>query len=325
MNFVFEKKLLGIGVRVSCDEPSLVERLAFDFDGFPQQPVDPASTPEVEFQVHLEPYHPPADLRESFRGPTGVCFDQKEIRHILYPGPVWIRFSHLQQRGTVYGEDLEAVYERLYLSLLSRLGERLETAGLHRLHGLALDSPWGTCLFLMRAGVGKSNLAYSLLQRPGWRLISEDTPLLDAGGRLHPFPFRLGLRRQGLNGAKNLVRASSFARVQSSLKCDYLFAGAWITGDHPQVGELGTSRALALLFRDGVIGLGVPQVAELFVRPGARDRLQKLTLALRRLRAVLPLLKARKNTIFLTPDGERNSDFLEQLLEGDHRCSGRIP
>jgi hypothetical protein len=315
MSWTFSRQVAGVALRVQGSDQAVLGWLELDFDAFPKTSLSPAAG-AVELSVRLQPHRPPAGLRESFRGPYGVCFDHGSVRHIRYPGPVWVRFDFATERGEVLGEDPLLVYERLYLSLLSRLGERLESVGLHRIHGLALGSPWGSCLFLMRAGVGKSELAHSLLQRPGWTLISEDTPLLDRCGRMHPFPFRLGLRRGPLGQPKTLIPASRFPIERLATTCRHIFAGAWITGEHPEMGPLTRTRLLALLVRDGVVGIGVPQVAELFLRPGARNIVGKAALATGRLRAVLPLLKAPPRTLYLTPQAERNADCLERCLAG---------
>ena len=37
-------------------------------------------------------------------------------------------------------------------------------------------------------------MALQLLRRPGFLLLSEDTPLIDRHGEIHPFPLRLGIR-----------------------------------------------------------------------------------------------------------------------------------
>jgi hypothetical protein len=314
MSWTFSRSLAGIPVQVVCQEESLARRLDFDFDGFPPSDIS-GLIPAVKFHSRIAPYQPPSSLRESMRGRFGVCFDDGPVRHIRYPGPVWVRYDFTQDEGEVVGENADLVYERLYLSVLSRVGEKLEWKGLRRIHGLALCSPRGDyCLFLMRSGVGKSTLAHSLLQRSGWKLLSEDTPLLDSRGRLHPFPFRLALPPEPGERGKTLVRASQFAIAKEPGRCTHVFAGAWITGPQPAAAPLRKASLLGQAFRDGVIGLGVPQVSELFLRPGLRDALAKVVLAGGRLRSILPLMAARSHTLFLTPDGERNATFLEQWM-----------
>lgn len=320
MSWSYSRDLGGIAVEVKGSEPDLLPQLDLDFDGFP--PLESEGLKRVRFTAHGQRYLPPPGLPQTFRGRFGVCFDQGPLRHIWYPGPVWVVYDFERDCGDVYSENPELLYERLYLSILSRVGELLETRGLHRIHGLALSSPFGTCLFLMRSGVGKSALGHALLQREGWRLLSEDTPLLDRQGRLHPFPFRLGLREPGGGTDKRLVRASTFAIDRLSSPCSYIFSGAWCTGEEPMLAPLSRARLAGLLLRDGVVGLGVPQVVELFLRPGAREMLGKAGLLAGRLRAILPLLRAPAHTLYLTPRETRNADFLERWLSHSAPASG---
>lgn len=312
MSWSFSRDLAGITVAVEGEEPELLQRLELDFDGFSALPR--GAIARLRFSARVQRYQPPPGLPQSFRGRYGVCFDQGPLRHIWYPGPVWVVYDFESERGEVLAENPELLYERLYLSILSRAGELLERRGLHRIHGLALASPFGTCLFLMRSGVGKSALGYALLQRPGWRLLSEDTPLLDRRGLIHPFPFRLGLREPGGGTDKRLVRASEFSIETQGSPCAHIFSGAWCTGQEPFLVRLSKARLAGLLLRDGVVGLGVPQVVELFLRPGLGEAFTKAGLLAGRLRATLPLLRTASHTLFLTPEAERNADFLEAWL-----------
>lgn len=311
MSWSFSRDLQGVKVTVEGLQPEILSRLELDFDGFPSAADGP---PQIHFRTRLATYQPPPGMPQTFRGRFGVCFDQGAVRHIWYPGPVWVVYDYATDRAEVVADSEDALYERLYLSILSRVGELLEWKGLHRIHGLALSSPKGICLFLMRAGVGKSSLGHALLKRPGWKLLSEDTPLLDRRGRVHPFPFRLGLRAQAGAVTKRLVRASDFEIERSPGRCTHIFAGAWTTGDQPMLGPLSKFELLSLLLRDGVVGLGVPQVVELFLRPGAKEILKKSVLLGGRVLANLPLLAAPGHTLYLTPDNERNAGFLEEWM-----------
>src|SRR5205823_358414 len=64
----------------------------------------------------------------------------------------------------------------------------------HRVHALGVSFRERGILLLLPSGGGKSTMALELLRRPGFRLLGEDTPLVDRRGRLLPFPLRLGVR-----------------------------------------------------------------------------------------------------------------------------------
>lgn len=314
-----EFSLGGLGVRVHCAQPEFRNRLEFDFAAF-----EPFETPFLEFSVSLGEPDLPANLKESFRGPYGVCFDQGSTRHILYPGPVWVQFDFAKEIGQVTGVDLEFVYERLYLGILSRLGEALENQGQHRVHALGVDTPRGGALFLFPARMGKSTLASSLLRQPGWRLYSEDTPLVDQRGRIHSLPFRLGVRHRELAEGfpeemvsssfdKTLIRADLFEIQTQPGLCHSLFLGAWTTGPEAHIESVSRARVLAALLRDLLVGVGIPQVAELFLRPGLGEAAAKAWLAARRLKLALRLASSCDcYRFYLAPDPAQNVARLQR-------------
>ena len=314
-------QLAGTGVEVESPDEELHRALQFDFSAFPS-----GGPADIHMRAEIGPPSPPTNLEESFRGRFGVCFDRGPVRYIQYPGPIWVTYDFAREIGLVRGQDREAVYQRLYLSILSRVGERLDKKRLHRVHGLCLSGPGGGCLFLMPEGGGKSSLGVSLLRHEGWRLLSEDTPLIDANGRMHPFPFRLGLRDAELvadiaspwrrsAGSKILIRADRFPRQVEPVPCRHLFAGAWTTAPQPRLAPLSRSGVFSLLLRDLVVGVGLPQVSELFLRFTPAEVLAKTRIALSRLSCAATLSwRVHGQRFYMCPDPVRNAEFLSAHL-----------
>lgn len=314
--------LAGLGVAVSSEQETFLDRLRFDFDAF-EQPCQKF----LELSVGLGPTQLPPNLKESFRGPYGVCFDEGPVRHILYPGPVAVQFDFDQERGHVQGPNADLVYERLYLTILSRLGEALEHRGRHRVHALGVDTPRGGALFLFPERMGKSTLAAALLRRPGWRLFSEDTPMVDRAGFLHSLPFRLGLRdplqadvfpEEMVSRAynKQLLKAAAFEIQRHPQKCRSLFVGAWTTGPQAIIEPISRLRTVPALARDLVVGVGVPQVAELFLRPGLVQIASKAAIAARRLQLLVRLAaQCQSYRLHLAPDPAQNVERLERWAQ----------
>ena len=94
---------------------------------------------------------------------------------------------------SVQGEERHLVHEAAYQYLLSRIGEHLDLKRRPRLHALGLVGGQGAVAVMLPSGGGKSTLALRALEAPGVKLLSEDTPLIDRRGRLHPFPLRIGI------------------------------------------------------------------------------------------------------------------------------------
>ena len=84
-------------------------------------------------------------------------------------------------------------YEVAYVALLSLVGEELDLLGYHRIHALGLASGLRAGAIVLPPGGGKSAVAILLGDDSRVRLFSDEQPLL-RGGKIYPFPIRMGLR-----------------------------------------------------------------------------------------------------------------------------------
>ena len=176
------------------------ERLAQDFDFFTDRPL--AEDHEERFSVTLELLRrapEPADLpagEASRVFPDCVLF--KEDPKLIYDyGSAVLRV--VREGNTSFGqlisEDSDLAQEIGYLYLQSEIGRFLDAQGLHRVHALGLAFPNGkTALVLLPSGGGKSTLAVEALQSGKARLLSDDSPLVDRFGNVHPYPLRLAFK-----------------------------------------------------------------------------------------------------------------------------------
>jgi hypothetical protein len=96
--------------------------------------------------------------------------------------------------------------------------------------------------------------------------------------------------------------------------CRHLLVGGWTTGA-PFLGPLGRGGALRGLLRDCVVGWGLPQVTELFLRLTPGDVLVKAGVGASRLAASLRLATGvRGRRLWLGPEPERNADLVAGWL-----------
>ncbi|TBR20616.1 hypothetical protein EPO15_12610 [bacterium] len=215
--------------------------------------------------------------------------DAGSERRLDYGGGTAAVYDLERERGTVWSPDRHVLRELGYLFLQSRIGLALDRRGLHRVHALGLERGGRAGLVLLPSGGGKTTLALELLRRPGWRLLGDDHPLLDARrGEVRAFQGRPGLR----GAAPSWVDARDLAdfrrrhhppkRLLDLKALDGRLAErgrlAWVAfgsapGSGPArlrpSGAFGTAAALAPAL---VSGVGLPQVLELLwpgLRPGA--------------------------------------------------------
>lgn len=100
--------------------------------------------------------------------------------------------------GSVGGERGEFAYDVWNLAIVVRQElERLalDIPGHVGIHAAALGRDGRCCLLAGPNGVGKTTLALELMDRGGWRLVSDDLVLIDRnGGNVVPFPRPVGIK-----------------------------------------------------------------------------------------------------------------------------------
>lgn len=309
------------GVTLAVDLPQEVDDWFYlDFRRFLAQAPGP---PSLLLTLELDGRPLPAGLRETFRGNHFVIFDRPGQRVVAYPNcGSWLGWEPASDRLSIHARDPQAGYLRLQLAIHSRLGELLERRGLHRVHGLGVGGREGGVLILLPPGGGKSTLSWQLVSSGrGLNLYSEDTPLVDARGRLWDYPFRLALRDapQGeslpLRQGKWLVDPDREGHRwgRGPIACREILVGGWTTDPRPRLEPLGLLGKLACLARDGWLGYGVPQLVELWWPSGLRDGLDRSRLLAGRGAAILALAaRARGRRLWLSPQAEANYELLCQ-------------
>ncbi len=320
----------GTTVQIETDSLNIASWLDFDFGSFT---AGSGTRFNVRFSVTIaDPkLHPMPDLRETMRGPHFVAFDDGTTRYIKYGKEALLIYDYAGEEGELIAINEDVAYERLYLACLSRIGIRLDRQGLHRVHALAISDNKRAHLFLMPPGTGKSTLGLSLLTKhPSLRLVSDDTPVINAKGDVLPFHFRIGIENSEVvasvpdqykraarygNKLKTLIDVRHFesqlepAAVSPATVC----IGFWTTSSVPSIVKANWLTAMTYMFRDCVIGFGIPQVAEIFLRRG--DFFEKVGIALSRLRAALALAgRSRCYNLYLCNDPAKNADAVYELI-----------
>lgn len=323
------------GVPVSCvtDAPALLAALAHDFSHFVRPPrPGPPGVGEVRVEALLAPppYAAAPALRPTLTLSNCVVFEQSGERWVDYHGRALSRFTLADERATFWSEDVELLHELVYLFILSRVGELHDRRGLHRVHALGLAVGGRGVLCLMPSGGGKTTLGLAALAIPGVRLLSDDTPLLRRDGALLGFANRIGasappagvapehvrvMRRTGRSD-KWLIDVRAFPdRLAERADPAVVLLGERQLGGAAGLDPLGPAAAAPELFSSVVVGLGLPQVVEYFLRFDARDVARKAALVASRAAACAALLaRAEVYRFRLARDGAENVAVLSALL-----------
>lgn len=322
--------VLGLRVAVSgWDE--VVANVALDFAWFERQELPRADLAVVVEQAPPQ-YERFGPTLASFVTPRNVVYQREGATIIDYFGKAVSVLDRKAGRLLVQGEDAPLVHEAVYLFLLSRVGEHLDDLRLPRLHALGLLGGDGAVAVMLPSGGGKSTLALRALQSDSVRLLSEDSPLLDRHGRLHPFPLRIGINESDAERLPSLnVRRIERMEFHPKLALDisafadriepepqplrHLVIGRRSLGTESMLTPLPRTAAAGPLLREMVIGVGLYQGMEFVLQHGMGDVVQKFgTAAMRGACAAAVLRRVRVWRLVLGRDHERNWDALSALV-----------
>jgi hypothetical protein len=321
----------GLRVRVSGDWPEVLEAISLDFAWFAADPS--ADGPHVEVAIERRPpqFDALGELTATFVTPRNVVYQDGARTIVDYFGRAVSVLDRSSGRLVVQGEDHHLVHEAAYHYVVSVAGRHLDSRGLPRLHALGLAGAQGAIAVMLPSGGGKSTLALRALSADGVRLISEDTPLLDRHGRLHPFPLRIGINAtdaERLSGQVRRLERMEFHpkyaleldafrdRVQTTpLPLRHLVVGRRSLGRGSALERLPKRHAAAALLREVVVGVGVYQGMEFVLQRGMRDVAAQLRPALTRTTCSAAALRgAQVWRLTVGRDHDRNWAALEPLL-----------
>lgn len=327
----------GVIVRVDCGDAETAERLSDDFVQF-QSLSAPAAAPAIHLVLMREEprYDELPAIRASIHTPRNVCYDAGDVTYIDYFGKALAIYQRSRQRVEVRSARPQLLHEIAYLTLLSRVSEQLERRGLHRVHALAVSKQGRAAIVLLPSTGGKTTLALHFLRTgDGWRLVSEDSPLVDRKGRIQPMPLRLGvmsdepppfpaqfvtyLERMEF-GPKYLVSLRAFpGGIETQVtEPAWVFIGRRTLGTTCRISPASRRAGFGALTRDMIVGLGLYQGLEFLLRRSAFDLIAHTSLVAGRTRAALALLRrARVYEIELGRDADLNALTLSSFLRDE--------
>ena len=321
----------GLRIGLDGDWPEVAEQVRLDFAWFAS---DLPGGVDVTITLHkatpdLASY---GSLEAAFVTPRNVVFSDEERTIIDYSGRAVAVLDRRAAVLAVTGVDPQVVHEAAYLFMLSRVGEHLDAIGLPRLHALGLAGAQGGVAVMLPSGGGKSTLALRALRTAGVRLLSEDSPLIDRHGMLHPFPLRMGLTEQHAAelpdehvrrieriefDPKLLLDVEAFRdRIEPTAQpTRHLVIGMRTLGSDASLERIPRRRVAGTLLRECVVGVGIYQGMEFVLQRGMRDVLGKTRPAAGRAAACLAVARrADAWTLRLGRDREANWAALEPLL-----------
>jgi hypothetical protein len=323
------------GLRLAIDGTwdEVLEALRRDFAWF--EVADSDDRP-ADVIIHVEQAEPDlarfGDVSASFVTERNVVYHVGADTVIDYLGlALSVIGAHADAHVT--GTD-EAVARRAGFDFaLAQVSKHLDELGMPRLHGLGLVGGAGAVVIVLPSGGGKTTLALRALRESGVGFLSEGSPIIDRGGRLHPLPFPLWVRDRAPEAAElplehvrrvggelsdpRILELDAFADkiARGPHPLAHIVLGRRSLGVHTELRPLPRRAAVPSLVRDTVVGFGFFQGAEFLLRHGLRDLRHRVGPMSTRARACgAGLRRAQVWQFTVGRDREANWSALEQLL-----------
>jgi hypothetical protein len=237
----------------------------------------------------------------------GVVYSLGDETWVDHHGHAMSHYDFARESGEITALQTSDLVELGYLMIQSRLGQLLEARGLFRVHCLGIELNGRSALVLTPSGGGKSTLALALLRTTDARLLGDDMVFIDDAGNATAFHSPIGIASPAL--AEGLGEPLEFARrlhgnkwilpldaIENRLAdgptpVTLLAVAVRVSSPPARLVDAERSAVVGALWRDLVVGLGLPQVIELVARHGVADLPQALPVATRRAAAAYQLAK----------------------------------
>ena len=328
VNFNFH----GLNLELRSSDRETVERIRRDFSYFETAP----STPQVSVEVFDEKpdFSSLPDLSASIYTLDYVCYRGKEDIFTDYHGQGLRVFNLRQKKYRIFSGNADLRHEIGYLTILSVIGQFLDSKHIHRVHALGISKNERAILILLPEKGGKTTLALRLLRSGQVKLLSEDSPLITRRGEVLPFPLRLGILPGGETdipaeylhpvnfmrvGTKILVDVAYYAdRIGSASQPGIVLLGKRTLGCGSMIEPASRPGATKEFIRNSVVGLGLHQGMEYLLGRNIWETFGRTGLAFSRLNNSLKVLRRSKVYRYMMGhDTERNHqvllDFLQKL------------
>ena len=320
----------GYQVEIRADKHEAVEDLRRDFSFFRAVSGERSVLLEVidgDGRANRLP-----KLRAALLTPRNIVYRDGDISYVDYFGKALTIYRSKERHYKIYCRDRDLGHEVAYLTILSLVGQHLDSIGLHRVHALGIAAGGRAVLILLAMAGGKTTLALKLLGSEGIKLLSEDSPLISRTGEVLPFPLRIGVRPgtelSGIPskylrtvtrmeyGPKTLVDIEHFSeKIANPLPPGAILLGErWLAGPSRIYPE-SRRKAIKPFIKNSVVGLGLYQGMEFLLERSAWEILGKGGVAVSRLRNSMKVIRRSKVYRFAVgPNADQTAEVLARFL-----------
>ena len=318
-------------ILVRSNESSLIEKLKEEFHFFQEEKISDAGT-VIDLFVKSPPELPQMVAVKILEHVT--IYQNDESQYLDYSGKA-LTIRNLREKNiTIFSEDIPRLYELSFLCIHSILGQKLDQSGFCRLHAMAVSINKNNAVVMLPSRGGKSTILKELILNHEVKIISDDMPLCDLRGRIHPFPTKIALDKIPESGPLAKLNWNEFNRYNyppkwtlslSQIKekiCDnsenninFLIQGCRISNGKSYLLEVSKWKMIKPMMEHMIIGFGLPQILEMFLSFKVTD-LFKLPYhgLIRSICAFNLVRKSRCYYFYLGPDKSYNARLILDLL-----------
>jgi hypothetical protein len=267
--------------------------------------IDPKNVFQLKIINQNAPENLIPEIQTTMQSQSSLTYDLADNRYNDYYGELISKINFTKNEAILYSENFNKLHEVAYLIILSRIGKKMDLMGYHKLHAFAVAFGDIAVVCMMPMKGGKSTLLMELLKDPRAKMISDDIPLIDRKGNLHPFPIKIGLDKfnneikvdnpeeniyqmhRSQYGTKTLISVrglkDKIVPANKKFKKVILIEAFRINSAHSYLGVPSWPKTFKGLFKHGIIGFGLPMVIEYFWEKGINDFLIKTAIFFSRL------------------------------------------
>ncbi|MFA7674495.1 MAG: hypothetical protein WCY38_00330 [Endomicrobiia bacterium] len=314
--------IYGINVLINGTN-DVVAKILSDFAYFNSNNTNRTIDLSLNINISPPPYEKIPEITASMYKTDCISYDKNGIRYVDYLGKALVIYNINENQADIFSLSPDLLYEITYLFVHSRVGEMLDMKGFHRIHSCAFSFEDKIYICMLPQGGGKSTLLMELLKNDTVKLLSDDTPFIDKNGYIYPFPIRIGLcndiqtnyipekfitifnRRKF--GQKKLISYEFFKdRIETRKLPTIILYGKRFFSNTSEIVKKNRFCAFQELFKNCIIGFGLPQVIEYFLIGGFKDSIQKSYLIILRLYACIMLLIKNKQVYCFYLGNDKN-------------------
>ena len=210
-----------------------------------------------------------------------------------YFGKAQVIWDQIEKTIEIFSLDEDRLYELAFLAIHSLIGQKLDQDGLCRIHALGVSLKDKNAVVMLPSKGGKSTLLTHLMNDPEVNIISDDMPLISLKGEVYPFPSKISLEEIPSSGALANLKWREFKRTQYPPKftaslaqfkdridinsphhTTLLIAGYRLSSGQSILSPVSRFKMIKPLLEHMIIGVGLPQVIEMFLAFNITDLLK---------------------------------------------------